>query len=429
MVKQEIRNYRGMRDFLPEDMRRREYVFGILEEIFKAHGFEKIETPAIELWEILSGKYGEEEKLIYRFKDRKGRDIGLRYDLTVPLARVVAQHKSELTFPFKRYQMERVWRADRPQKGRYREFYQCDVDIVGTKSMLADAEVISVIYETLKRLNFKNFIIRINNRKLIKALYEKIGEGSELEVARAVDKMDKKGPRGVKEELLNRGISPSGSDIILKAMEIKDIKEAKSFYGNCEGVMELEELFSYLVDYGILEEHFAYDPSLARGLDYYTGPIFETVVRKPRIGSITGGGRYDGLIGAFRGAEIPATGTSLGVERLIAVMEELSMFPTGISSPVDVIVCHFAETKGEAVKIASKLRAEGIRTDLYTGEKDLRAQLGYAAGNGISFVVIVGDEVKEGKVVLKNLRSRKQKILSLQDVISEVKNFAEVRGK
>lgn len=429
MAKQDVRSYRGMRDFLPEQMRKRDYVFGVLEEVFKAHGFEKIETPAIELWEVLSGKYGEEEKLIYKFTDRKGREVGLRYDLTVPLARVVAQHRSEIVFPFKRYQMERVWRADRPQKGRYREFYQCDVDIVGTPSMMADADVIAVIYEALKKLNFDSFVIRINNRKLISALHEKIGEGSELEIARAMDKLDKKGREGVYEELKARGISSKGAKIVLAAMEIKNLEQARDFYGNHQGIQELEELFSYLKGYGIPERYFQYDPSLARGLDYYTGPIFETVVEEPRIGSITGGGRYDRLIGIFSGTEIPATGTSLGVERIIAVMEELNMFPENMEPPAHVLICHFPETRKDAIRLAAQLRKEGVRTDIYSGEKGLRAQIGYASDRGIPFVIIVGEEIKEGMVVLKNLREKSQEILTVEKAIFNIKIFTHTGNK
>lgn len=429
MDKQDVRSYRGMRDFLPEQMRKRDYVFGVLEEVFKAHGFEKIETPAIELWEVLSGKYGEEEKLIYKFTDRKGREVGLRYDLTVPLARVVAQYRSDIVFPFKRYQMERVWRADRPQKGRYREFYQCDVDIVGTPSMLADAEVITVIYEALKKLNFNNFVIRINNRKLISALYEKLGEGSELEIARAMDKLDKKGREGVYEELKARGISPEGAEMVLVAMEIKDLEQARDFYGNHKGIQELEELFSYLKEYGISESYFQYDPSLARGLDYYTGPIFETVVEEPRIGSITGGGRYDRLIGIFSGTEIPATGTSLGVERIIAVMEELNMFPEQMEPSAHVLICHFPETRKDAVRLTAQLRKEGIRADLYIGEKGLRAQIGYASDRGIPFVIIVGEEISDGMVVLKNLREKSQETLNIEKAIFNIKIFTHAGNR
>lgn len=429
MAKQEVRSYRGMRDFLPEQMRRRDYVFRVLEEVFKNHGFEKIETPAIELWEVLSGKYGEEEKLIYKFSDRKGREVGLRYDLTVPLARVVAQHRGEIVFPFKRYQMERVWRADRPQKGRYREFYQCDVDIVGTASMLADAEVITVIYEALIRLNFDNFVIRINNRKLITALHKKIGEGSELEIARAMDKLDKKGKEGVREELTSRGISRNGAETVLAAMEIKDLEEARKFYGDHQGIKELEELFSYIKEYGIPEKYYEYDPSLARGLDYYTGPIFETVVKEPRIGSITGGGRYDRLIGIFSGTEIPATGTSLGVERIIAVMEELGMFPEEIEPPAHVLICHFPETRKKAMAMASEFRRKGIRADIYSGEKGLRAQLGYASDRKIPFVIIVGEEIKEGKLVIKNLKEKTQETLPVEEAILRIKIFTQNGNK
>ncbi len=383
-------------------------MFNVLKEVFESHGFEKIETPAIELWEVLSGKYGEEEKLIYRFTDRKGREVGLRYDLTVPLARFVSQHRAELVFPFKRYQMERVWRADRPQKGRFREFYQCDADIVGSSSMMADAQVIQIIYDSLNKLGFRKFLIRINNRKLISALHKKIGESDEVSLARAMDKYDRVGKEGVREELLRRGFSSRGADLVLHTMEFTSLGEVRKFFGDEEGLRELEELFSYLKAMGIPEDFYAYDPSLARGLDYYTGPIYETVVEEPRIGSITGGGRYDRLIGLFAGTEIPATGTSLGVERIITVMEELGMFPKEISPPAHILLAHFEDTRAEALKLASRLRSRGIKVDVYCGEKNLRAQIGYAAEKGIPLVGIVGEEMKQGMITLKNLVTRQQ---------------------
>ncbi len=423
MAKKDLRTYRGMRDFLPGQMRRRDYVFSVLREVFEAHGFEKIETPAIELWEVLSGKYGEEEKLIYRFKDRKGREVGLRYDLTVPLARFVAQHRSELVFPFKRYQMERVWRADRPQKGRFREFYQCDVDIVGTSSLLADAEIVFIIYHALRRLGFEKFLIRINNRKLIAALHRRLGEGDEFSLARAMDKFDKIGAQGVREELLSRGFSPRAAELVLKSMGLSSLEQARSFFGDEEGVKELEELFSYIRAMGIPGDFYSYDPTLARGLDYYTGPIFETVVEEPKIGSITGGGRYDGLIGSFAGMDIPATGTSLGVERIIAVMEELDMFPSEIPPPAHVLIAHFPDTKEEALKLASRLLASGIRVDVYSGDKGLRAQLGYAADKGIPLVAIVGEEIKKGEVSLKDLKSGNQQRMGVDSLEKYIKGL------
>ncbi len=423
MAKKDLRTYRGMRDFLPGQMRRREYVFSVLKEVFEAHGFEKIETPAIELWEVLSGKYGEEEKLIYRFKDRKGREVGLRYDLTVPLARFVAQHRSELVFPFKRYQMERVWRADRPQKGRFREFYQCDADVVGTSSLLADAQIILIIYHGLTRLGFKKFLIRINSRKLISALHRKIGEGDEISLARAMDKFERIGREGVRDELLARGFSSRAAELVLQSMEFSHLKQARSFFGEEEGIRELEELFSYLRAMGIPGDFYAYDPTLARGLDYYTGPIFETVVEEPKIGSITGGGRYDGLIGSFAGVDIPATGTSLGVERIITVMEELGMFPPELSPPAHVLIAHFPDTREEALKLASNLLEGGLKVDVYCGEKGLRAQLGYAADKGIPLVAIVGEEIRRGEVSLKNLSTKEQKKISVDQLEKYIKGL------
>ncbi len=427
MKKIEVRQYRGMRDFLPEQMRKREYVFSKIKKVFEAHGFEPLETPAIELWETLAGKYGEEgERLIYRFTDRGGREVGLRYDLTVPLARVVAQYQNQIIFPFKRYQMQPVWRADRPQKGRFREFYQCDVDIVGSKDMIADAEVLTVIYEALKDLGFKNFTIRVNNRKLLRSLALKVEAAEkEFDIARAIDKLDKKGKEGVKEELEKTGLEPDKIDFVLKIIDARQLDEVASLLegveGTEEGIEELRELFNLTESYGIPPSFISFDMSLARGLDYYTGPIFETVVKEPRIGSITGGGRYDNLIGIFAGRQIPATGTSLGVERIITVMDELNMFPSSIGQKTQALVAHFRDTVEEAFKIASMLRKEAITAEVFPAVKSLRAQLGYASDKGIPFVVIAGEELKEGKVAIKNLRTGHQELVPLDQLSQYLK--------
>ncbi len=427
MKKIEVRQYRGMRDFLPPDMRKREFVFNTIKKVFEKHGFEPLETPAIELWETLSGKYGDEgEKLIYKFTDRGGREVGLRYDLTVPLARVVAQHQNEIIFPFKRYQMQPVWRADRPQKGRYREFYQCDVDIVGSKEMIADAEIITIIFEALKELGFKNFTIRINNRKLLRALADKVGhKDKEFSIARAIDKLDKKGEEGVIEELQAIGLTREKTNFImqvLKVQELNDLDEVLSeAEGAKEGIEELKELFELLSSYDIEKDYIKFDMSLARGLDYYTGPIFETVVEEPRIGSITGGGRYDNLIGIFVGRQIPATGTSLGVERIITVMDELGMFPPSVGQKTLVLVAHFKDTIKEAFQLSSKLRQEGIFTEFYSSTKSLRAQLGYAADKGIPYVLIVGEEIKQGKVAVKNMKEETQELVAIEKLSQYLK--------
>ncbi|NOX36401.1 MAG: histidine--tRNA ligase [Calditrichaeota bacterium] len=430
------RIYKGTRDFLPEQMVKRNYVISIIKEIFERYGFEPLETPTIELWETLSGKYGEEaDRLTYRFTDRGNREVGLRYDLTVPLSRVVAMYP-QIPKPFKRYQIQPVWRADKPQKGRFREFYQCDVDIVGSPSMLADAEIIAIIYEVLQSLNFRQFTIRINHRKILFGITEVSGAGmeKELEVCRAIDKMDKIGMEGVKEELLKREISPEAVQRILDILSTSGDNATRlqqtaahlqaSEVGQ-QGIREMQELFEYLALYQIPEDFVQFDLYLSRGLDYYTGPIYETVVREPRIGSITGGGRYDNLIGLFSGQDFPATGTTIGLERIITVMEELNMFPPHLRTPVQVLVTVFdPNTLPYSIAIARELRAAGIRTDLYTGKSKLRGQFGLANDKGIPLVVIAGpDEQQANQVNIKQMETGEQITVSRENMVQTIRQL------
>jgi len=415
-------------------MVKRNYVINIIKTIFEKYGFEPLETPTLELWDTLAGKYGEEgDRLTYRFTDRGKREVGLRYDLTVPLSRVIAMYP-QIPKPFKRYQIQPVWRADKPQKGRFREFYQCDVDVVGSASMLADAEIIAVIYETLNKLEFKKFIIRINSRKILSGITEVSGAGmdQELNVCRAIDKMDKIGLNGVREELIRREIDRNGVEKILEILSIQGTNRErfdhteKLLQGSeigMEGIREMQELFRYLSLYDIPEENILFDLYLARGLDYYTGPIFETVVEEPRIGSITGGGRYDRLIGLFSGQDQPATGSSIGLERIITVMDELNMFPENLSTPVQVLVTVFDENCLEySIKIAHQLRSVGINTDLYTGKSKLRGQFGLANDKGIPVVIIAGpDEMEKEQVNIKNMRSGEQVTVAFNEFVERVK--------
>ncbi len=427
------RIYKGTRDFLPEQMVKRNYVINIIKEIFEKFGFEPLETPTLELWETLSGKYGEEgDRLTYRFIDRGQREVGLRYDLTVPLSRVVAMYP-QIPKPFKRYQIQPVWRADKPQKGRFREFYQCDVDIVGSPSVLADAEIIAVIYHALQRLHFQKFTIRINSRKILSGITEISGAGSDadIEVSRAIDKLDKIGLEGVRQELLKRGISPEGTERILNILNIsgnnterlqQTAELLRESQVGSEGVREIEELFGYLEMYEIPRDFLLFDLYLARGLDYYTGPIFETVVEEPRIGSITGGGRYDKLIGLFSGQDHPATGSSIGLERIITVMDELNMFPAHLRTPVQVLVTVFdSSTLPYSIRLANQLRGAGINTDLYTGKSKLRGQFGLANDKGIPLVLIAGpDEMQAEQVTIKDMRSGTQQSVSLNEMVEKV---------
>lgn len=415
---------RGMRDILPEKNILRQYVIGQIRQVFEAFGFEPLETPALELWETLMGKYGPEaEKLIYEVQHRGGKErLALRYDLSVPLARVVAQYP-QLPKPFRRYQIAPVWRAERPQKGRYREFYQCDADIVGSASMLADAEVIHLIYEVLHRLGFRAFTIHINHRKLITGLGQFAGVPHDLlgGLYRAVDKWDRIGAEGVRDELLRAQVPAQATERLLALLLetqgppqeiLHTLRGQMADYPTAlEGLAELEELVGYLDVLEIPQAAYRINVSMVRGLEYYTGPVYETTVEEPRIGSITGGGRYDGLVGLFREESIPATGTTLGIERIIDVMEELHMYPPDVGTTVvQVLVAHFGgETLPVALRLTRDLRRAGWPTELHYDGGHVGDQVRYALKKGVPFVAIVGpDEVAAGAVSLRNLLTREQ---------------------
>ena len=422
---------RGMRDFLPDRMILRQHVVNVFRGVFERFGFEPLDTPAIEYAETLEGKYGEEaDKLIYKFEDRGGRKVGLRYDLTVPLARVVALDP-DLPKPFKRYQIAPVWRAERPQKGRYREFWQCDVDTVGSSSMLADAEILAVLYNALVELGFKQFTMRVNNRKVLKGIAATAGvpDGEEANVLRSVDKLDKVAEEGVRAELAEKGfatevvdrlfrlITPGEGDVLAGLRDaLKDHPEA------LEGVKELEQVREFLGAQGVPEQFYRLDMAMVRGLDYYTGPIFETVVEEPRIGSITGGGRYDHLVGIFLGRDIPAVGSTLGLERIVDVMEALGLFPEA-KTLTQVLVTVFDEASApEAVRLATELRAAGVRTEVMLSEKGgFKKQLAYANAKGIPLVALLGpDEVARGEVTLRSMSDGSQQSVPRAEVAGRV---------
>lgn len=424
---------RGMRDMLPQKMILRQYVIGQLESIFQRFGFEPLQTPALELRETLMGKYGPDaEKLIYDAGHREGKEeLSLRYDLTVPLTRIVAMYP-ELVKPFKRYQIAPVWRAERPQKGRYREFYQCDVDIVGSKSMLADAETIMMIYSVLSKLGFKTFVTKINNRKILTGLGQYAGVPGELlgGLYRSIDKLEKIGVDGVRAEMAQNQIP---APVIDKMMDLVSIPpnafgELRERLGDVpvamQGIDELEQLASFLGEAGIPRANYEFDFSMVRGLAYYTGPIYETVVTEPKIGSLTGGGRYDELIGMFGGQSIPVTGTSFGIERIIDVMDELAMFPPNVGKTVtQVLVTVFnRDLVGTSIRIANQLRAAGINTELAFETDGLGKQLKYAAAKAIPFAVIIGpDEAAAGKATLRDLSSGEQTALAAGDLVTALK--------
>ena len=431
---------RGMRDILPEQMIRRQYVIDVIRDVFEEFGFEPLQTPALELSEVLTGKYGPDaEKLIYQAGHVGGKeDISLRYDLSVPLCRVVAMHP-QLPKPFKRYQIDPVWRAERPQKGRYRQFFQCDADTVGTESMLADAENVTLIYQVLTRLGFEQFEMNINDRKLITGIGQFAGVPDEQlgGLYRSIDKLDKIGLSGVSQELAENQIPEPVIEKLLGLLQIEGdpttvLKALSEQLGDSEvareGIAELEALNGYLATLGVPDAFYRVNVSMVRGLEYYTGPIYETVVEEPKIGSITGGGRYDELIGSFSKQGYPATGTSFGIERIIDVMEEFDMFPATVGKTVtQVLVTVFdAELAEESLKLATLLRQAGIRTEVYCRPTRLSTQIKYADTKGIPSAVILGsDELEAGTVAIRNLASREQQTVPREALVEHIQRWID----
>ena len=419
-MSQQTRPARGMRDFLPDDVRRREYVIAIIEDVYRRYGFEPLETPALENIETLTGKYGEEgNKLIFKVL-RRGEhessgdtDLALRYDLTVPLARVVAEHRGKLPKFFKRYQIQPVWRADRPARGRFREFYQCDVDAIGSTSPVVEAEMLAAVSEVLLTLGFTDFTIQLNHRVLLTALLNAAGIDPALHGTAlvAIDKLDKIGADGVRDDMAARGVSANAATICLGAFEDPDafdrlISQAE---GGAAARQTVAQILA-LADAGPAAGHVALTPRLARGLSYYPGAIMEVAV-PDLAGSLGGGGRYDGLIGMFSGEQIPACGFSLGLERILVVMTERNMFPPRVAaSAAEVMVTLFeGEPVEEGLRLAHELRVAGLRVDVYPEPDKLGKQFKYAASRGVRFVIVAGaDERARGEVTLKNMVTGEQ---------------------
>lgn len=428
---------KGMRDFLPADMLKREYVFGIVREVFHLYGFEPLQTPVLELKETLYGKYGEDaEKLIYSAEHPGGKEaVAMRYDLTVPLARVVAQYENEIKLPFKRYQLSPVFRAERPQRGRYREFYQCDADIVGIGSMAADAEIISLVVTALRRLGFRQFSVKINNRKLLTAMgqYAGVPDSQLGDLYRSVDKFDKIGAEGVEKELVERGLEATAVRRMMELIQSRQpglanldvVEKAMWNIGEAEEALgELRQMADYLEAFGVPEANYAFDFTMVRGLGYYTGPIFETVITEPNLGSVTGGGRYDDLIGLFRKESLPTVGTSLGIERIIDLMELLNLYPADVvGTVVQVMVAVFnEESRAAAMKLAAELRSGGVQTELYMQDKGLGKQFDYANKKGIRLVAIQGpDEAAQGVIKLKRLSDGSETTVEQGQVVEQIR--------
>lgn len=457
---------RGMRDFLPADVRKREYVINIIKEVYESYGFEPLETPAVENLETLTGKYGEEgsqlmfkilkrgEKLEQELSEGKIKsenelsDLALRYDLTVPLARVAANYRNDLPKFFKRYQIQPVWRADRPARGRYREFYQCDVDAIGSSSMVVEVELISSVSEILQKLGFNDFVIRINHRELLQALLIdcKISSEEQNNVLVTIDKLDKIGLEGVENELIQlRNIPKESAKALVLWFGILDWTTEKKKLGEKysddlveynnhilrglsntpivnEASQKIRQLLQYTQD-TLAHGKIKVDISLARGLSYYTGAIFEVNV-SDLAGSLGGGGRYDGLIGMFGKEQIPACGFSLGLERILVVMDERGMFPPELeTNAADMMVTIWSENSiGESLKLANNLRQQGLRVLVYPEADKLGKQFKYADSIGVPYVCILGEtELAENKVALKNMKTGRQETVSKEEIAQKIK--------
>ena len=438
---------KGTRDHLPAQVRTRAGVIETVERVFESFGYAPLETPALERLDVLTGKYGDEaDQLIFRILkrgaagERGEADLGLRYDLTVPLARVMAANQ-DLPKPFKRYQIQPVWRAERPQKGRFREFVQCDVDCVGTTSVLADAEMVAVMHETFAALGFRDYRISINHRKILSAFMDYAGVAAELKSAaiRAIDKLDKVGREGVAAELAASDISKPAADEIMGVLFDPEnsglidyyLNAAQAFAGEYdegrEGVAEMRSLAEYLNYFGVPADVLSFDLHMARGLDYYTGPIYEAFVAEGGVGSIAGGGRYDHLIAQLGGPDLPATGTSFGLERIITLLAEREAAGAAAAA-ADVLVAVYDESVLRyALQVAREIRAAGAKCEVYLEPSaKLAKQFGYADAKGIPFVVVVGpDEEAKSVVQLKDLAKREQVEVPRAEVAAAVAKALE----
>ncbi len=460
---------KGTRDFSPTEMNRRKYIFDTIEDVFRLYGYLPIETPAMENLSTLLGKYGEEgDKLIYQIRSNKNlREIlskehikkideiypfwlpqksenGLRYDLTVPFARFVVMHQNEITFPFKRYQMQPVWRADRPQKGRYREFYQCDVDVIGSNSLINEAELIQIIHDIFQKFGL-NIIIKLNSRKILSGIAEIIGEpGKMIDIAIAIDKADKIGWDSVVEDLKNRGLHEKSISLLLDNFNYREKSDAStvsdtpaapdkmllnnlsitlknSQTGN-NGINEIYRVIDLLKDINP-EINVEFDPTLARGLDYYTGAIIEVKARDVVMGSICGGGRYDDLTGIFGLPGVSGVGVSFGADRIYDVLNELKLFPENTGISTQILFVNFGQQEEKyALKALAKLRKKGINAELYPDASKMKKQFAYADAKRIPFVAIAGsNEIAANCFKLKTMSSGDERNVSIEEMISTLK--------
>lgn len=450
---------KGTRDFSPAEMSRRNYIFDTIKAVFKKYGYQEIQTPTMENLDTLTGKYGEEgDKLIFKIlnsgdflskvkpekltadSSKLATEISekaLRYDLTVPFARYVVMHQNEITFPFKRFQIQPVWRADRPQRGRYREFYQCDADVVGSDSFLNEAEFVLIYEEALSRLGLRDFTIKINNRKILSGIAEIIGKPDLIiDMTVAIDKLDKIGFEGVTKELHERGFSLVDVEklkpiILLQGSNEEKISSLRQVLAASEtgvrGIEEIESIFAFidkLTSGSInLKSKIALDITLARGLNYYTGAIFEVKTNEVAMGSIGGGGRYDDLTGMFGLRGLTGVGISFGADRIYDVLEELNLFPESSEQTTKVLISNFdADAEEYALPILQQLRKEGIAAELYPSSAKLKKQMSYADDKKIPFVILIGsDEIQSGLLTLKNMQSGEQEKSDIQSIIKKIK--------
>ena len=438
---------KGTRDFLPVEMARRNYIFDTIRSVFRAFAFEPIETPSLENLSTLMGKYGEEgDKLLFKVLNSgdfmEGVDFnqdyhkvapqicdrGLRYDLTVPFARFVVQHRDQITFPFRRYQLQPVWRADRPQKGRYREFYQCDADMIGSTSLLNELELVQMIDMVFGKLGI-NVCVKINNRKVLAGIAELIGAPDKLvDITVAIDKLDKIGLDNVRAELAERGLSASQIQALdpvfsLSGAAADKIQQLKALFANVEvgmkGAEELEELFGYIAAAGLKCE-VELDLTLARGLNYYTGAIFEVKAKDVTIGSICGGGRYDNLTGIFGMPDVSGVGISFGADRIYDVLTELDAFPADLSQSAQLLFINFGPAEQAAcIRVAARLRAEGVATLIYPEAVKMKKQMDFANRKQIPFVAFIGEnEMRDGTVTLKNMSDGSQTTMTVDEMVA-----------
>ena len=449
---------KGTRDFSPAEMAKRNYIFDTIRDVFRLYGFKQIETPAMENLSTLMGKYGEEgDKLLFKilnsgdFLAKADRNLidagdcvkltsqlcekGLRYDLTVPFARYVVQHRNEIQFPFKRFQIQPVWRADRPQKGRYREFYQCDADIIGSDSLINEIELLQLIDEVFNRLKI-NITIKLNNRKILAGIAELIGAPEKIiDITVAIDKIDKIGIENVNAELRERGLSDEAIATLQPILAIdgsieERVNKLQEVLASSEtgmlGVAELREVINGVEALG-LRACLDLDVSLARGLNYYTGTIIEVKAQDVQIGSITGGGRYDNLTGVFGLDNVSGVGISFGADRIYDVLNTLDLYPAETSSATTVMFTNFGTAEAAAsLKMAKQLRAAGISAEVYPESSKMKKQMGYADALNVPFVAIVGEtELAENKLMLKEMATGNQQLLSIEQAIDYLANYGK----